>query len=73
MKTLEQRVAALEKTVKKMLASKHKQEYDLVVGEMQKKGGKARAEKLTQERRSEIAKQGAAARWKTGGKAGGLR
>ena len=28
------------------------------------KGGKARAEKLTPEERSEIAKKGAAARWK---------
>ena len=30
-----------------------------------KKGGKARAEKLTAEQRSEIAKKGAAARWKS--------
>jgi hypothetical protein len=30
-----------------------------------KKGGKARAKKLTPEQRSEIAKKAAAARWKT--------
>lgn len=32
---------------------------------MGKKGGKARAEKLTAEQRSEIAKKAAAGRWKT--------
>ena len=31
-----------------------------------KKGGKARAEKMTPERRAEIAKKAAAARWKDG-------
>jgi hypothetical protein len=31
------------------------------------KGGRARAEKLTPEQRSEIARKAAAARWKTGG------
>jgi hypothetical protein len=66
-KSLEQRVAALEKQIKKMLASKHKLEYDSVVGEMQKKGGRARAEKLTAERRREIAQAAAAARWKSRG------
>jgi hypothetical protein len=32
--------------------------------EMQSAGGKARAEKLTQERKAEIARQAAAVRWK---------
>lgn len=67
MRSLEQRVAALEtnfKKIKKMLASKDQASYDLLVNEMQKKGGKARAAKLSPERRREIAVKAAAARWK---------
>ena len=37
---------------------------DPAAGRMGKRGGKARAEKMTAERRAEIAKKAAATRWK---------
>lgn len=66
MKTLEQRVSAIEKRlrkIEKMLASKHGKQYDSVVGDMQKKGGEARAAKLSAERRQQIASNAAKTRW----------
>lgn len=64
MKTLEQRVAALEKKMKILLASKESKQYNSDMESMQQKGGKARADKLSPARRQEIAKKAAAARWK---------
>ena len=42
-----------------------KDEMSSAAAQMGRKGGKARAEKLTKEQRSEIAKKAAAKRWKT--------
>lgn len=58
--TVQEKVAKLEKK----LASKHSKQYTGTVNEMQKKGGEARAKKLSPERREQIAKAAAAARWK---------
>jgi hypothetical protein len=41
-----------------------KEDISRVMREMGSKGGKSRAKKLTPEKRSEIAKKAAAARWK---------
>ncbi|WP_300392247.1 hypothetical protein [Henriciella sp.] len=43
-----------------------KDEVSSAAAQMGRKGGKARAEKLTKEQRSEIAKKAAAKRWKKG-------
>lgn len=66
MKTIQERVARIEKELKKikiLLASRDGQEYHSDM-EMRKKGGEARAAILSPERRKEIAAKAAAARWK---------
>jgi hypothetical protein len=74
MKTLEERVEALEKRVKKMLDSFNKLKHSrgMTVREFASKGGSARVLKgpasLSPERRHEIAKAAAAARWNKGAK-----
>lgn len=57
--------ATVEENVEDQPSNDGKNPHAVAIGRLGgKKGGKARAEKLTQEERSEIARQAAIARWK---------